>query len=1137
MKTKTLNKITRVILLGTVLVFVYFLFMLLSNALTPAADFSVNDTGDESDASAGDGICATAEAVCTLRAAIEEANVFVGHQVIDFAGIDTTTQQTITVASSLPTITEQITITAEEQWEVAGDRPGIVLSTSVANKGLYLGDAADNSRISGLKVTGFAEQGILVASENSQIGMDCTGTPDDTQRNVIVNNSEVGLYLSNADNNIIAGNWIGLDDDGTTSSPNGNNETAHARVELNLNSSDNNVIGYEDGDDYPAYVCTAAQARNVFGTGSYNSVGIENTSTKNKFSGNYVNVLPDGSSEITYSDRWGFFLFQVDHNWIGTDGDGSNDNLEGNVFGPFGLGAIYGNSNGTIYTGNRISGNIFGGNPAGTAELYTGSNAETGIRLTRDAEDHVIGYCDDTEDALIDDADMCSNGGLAADQANYFIGLNGTSDGTSYGISFSVWTNNANLYIYGNKFGVGTDDSAIGNYYGVSLYYNLFGTGNYFTVGDEGDRANVFKNNEVGVNIENSTVDAALMQYVKVQYNTISDNTSHGVQVVRGKQAQNTDSAHDILIENNTIIDNGGSGIYLSGSAADITSNTITGNTEYGIHAVSTYDNLVSSYGKQTALGYASDLVPEPFNIGGSGSENTISGNLLGGIYFLDTKPADAAQLYADNTFADNNSQPAIRTSWLGAVELLDTSFDPVITGSHTITVTPDSGSASTGSDLDTGEFAGENDSEGAWGPTGFDYDDQTTWFTLVDYEYDTDGNYTSYNPYTVAVSGDNANDDVSASFTFSGSGSGTSQGGLPVGISTGSGIFRYQIAEAVVSSVPETPVNSAPANGALRQVTTPTLTASTFTDTTETHSSSYWRVYSTEVLCQAGGTGDRYDSGASSDLESHRIQAGGFPRSADVWWSVQYKNSYGNLSTASTCTSFQVRANSSNQSTTSTDSDSETDADSQGIEEETDVEDQSDQEDGLNTEPEGDYSMNGEQSDNDPFESTVPEQETEPAVNEVLAATSGSYVTNEDRSVVYYQSENNVLHPFYNLEIFFTWADANDPVAVLPQETLEAMPIGSWMLPKPGVVWVTSPENHMVYAIQENPEDFYSPILRWISSETVAMGLLGSEWADYIIDIPLRLYYLFTYTGKVDRTNDHEINIENMIKRQDLMP
>jgi Carboxypeptidase regulatory-like domain len=47
-----------------------------------AATFAVNDPNDVQDATAGDGICATAGAVCTLRAAITEANALAGADII-----------------------------------------------------------------------------------------------------------------------------------------------------------------------------------------------------------------------------------------------------------------------------------------------------------------------------------------------------------------------------------------------------------------------------------------------------------------------------------------------------------------------------------------------------------------------------------------------------------------------------------------------------------------------------------------------------------------------------------------------------------------------------------------------------------------------------------------------------------------------------------------------------------------------------------------------------------------------------------------------------------------------------------------------------------------------------------------------
>ncbi|MDH3751555.1 MAG: right-handed parallel beta-helix repeat-containing protein [Gammaproteobacteria bacterium] len=60
--------------------------MLVSICLAPpagAAVFSVNDTGDADDASPGNGVCATPGGVCTLRAAVREANALGGADTIN----------------------------------------------------------------------------------------------------------------------------------------------------------------------------------------------------------------------------------------------------------------------------------------------------------------------------------------------------------------------------------------------------------------------------------------------------------------------------------------------------------------------------------------------------------------------------------------------------------------------------------------------------------------------------------------------------------------------------------------------------------------------------------------------------------------------------------------------------------------------------------------------------------------------------------------------------------------------------------------------------------------------------------------------------------------------------------------------
>jgi CSLREA domain-containing protein len=81
-----------------------------------AATFTVNSTGDASDAKPGSGICGTLPGAsktdpdtgpCTLRAAIQEANAFAGTDIIQF---NLAPGSTITVPTALPDLSTNITI-------------------------------------------------------------------------------------------------------------------------------------------------------------------------------------------------------------------------------------------------------------------------------------------------------------------------------------------------------------------------------------------------------------------------------------------------------------------------------------------------------------------------------------------------------------------------------------------------------------------------------------------------------------------------------------------------------------------------------------------------------------------------------------------------------------------------------------------------------------------------------------------------------------------------------------------------------------------------------------------------------------------------------------------------------------------
>src|SRR5206468_8808141 len=71
----------------------------------PTATFAVNDTSDTPDLSPGDGVCLNANGLCSLRAAVMEANALPGNHTI-----------------SVPTGTYRLTIAgADEDGAAAGD--------------------------------------------------------------------------------------------------------------------------------------------------------------------------------------------------------------------------------------------------------------------------------------------------------------------------------------------------------------------------------------------------------------------------------------------------------------------------------------------------------------------------------------------------------------------------------------------------------------------------------------------------------------------------------------------------------------------------------------------------------------------------------------------------------------------------------------------------------------------------------------------------------------------------------------------------------------------------------------------------------------------------------------------------------
>lgn len=192
------------------------LWLLLGGSPFPAAraaggeTFTVNSTGDAPDASEGNCICATAAGVCTLRAALQEANACPGPQTIRFSG-----PFGIQPSSPLPSLTDNGTvIDGSEWWAVGSGHGGMpaveVNGASASSHGLEI--RASNCAVYGLVIQGFSGHGIYLhgGARNNRIG-------GPGHRRVVVSaNGQNGVRIegSATTDNVVENVYIGTDPEG-----------------------------------------------------------------------------------------------------------------------------------------------------------------------------------------------------------------------------------------------------------------------------------------------------------------------------------------------------------------------------------------------------------------------------------------------------------------------------------------------------------------------------------------------------------------------------------------------------------------------------------------------------------------------------------------------------------------------------------------------------------------------------------------------------------------------------------------------------------------------------------------------------------------------------------------------------------
>jgi len=330
----------------------------------------------------------------SLRSAIASANSTPGADTINFA--IGTGLQTITLTSALAAITETVTIDGTTQPGFAG-APLIALSGASAGattSGLRLNAA--NCMVRGLIISGFKDNGILIAGatatgnmvQGCYVGTNAAGTAavpnvDDgieisgsakatlggtvaSARNVISGNSFDGVFVDGTGGtggSIVQGNYIGLNAAGTAAVGNGfyPNGQLFMGIELAAGTSGNTIGG------------TAAGARNVVSGNAYIGVGIfQPNANGNLVQGNYLGTNAAGTAAI--GNVYGAAIRGGQNNVIGGTVVSARNVISGNTrsVGTTQDGVLIDNQAGAGTKNNQVQGNYIGTNAAGTAAIPNG---------------------------------------------------------------------------------------------------------------------------------------------------------------------------------------------------------------------------------------------------------------------------------------------------------------------------------------------------------------------------------------------------------------------------------------------------------------------------------------------------------------------------------------------------------------------------------------------------------------------------------------------------------------------------------------------------------------------------------------------------------------------------------------------
>jgi CSLREA domain-containing protein len=510
-----------------------------------AAEYTVDSTADEPDI-APPGVCLSAGAKCTLRAAIQESNASVGTKdTIKFGPtFDGKLDDTITLTiGSLPAVTDPVLIDGD-----AGG-PGGQCDTAASVKGPCVG------------VSGPAAGSALIVENANDVeveGLAITAATGAGAAAINVINSSEGFEARN--------NWIGVKLDGEAG---GNNKGIFLDPDSN-----GAVIGGKNAAD-----------RNVIANNSFEGLDIEGADNADVL-GNYFGVKPDGSTpaanvgkNIEITDT---VAFEATGNEVGTTVaagvapcDGGCNVISGSAIGIDLQGNGAGQNEEPATGPTTVHGNFVGLNAAGTATVANGSGVNVGA-----ATDALIGGPENQ------DANFIAGGaeGIFASNAEGFEAVGNIIGSGAAGAEITAPGKGVFLLNISNVNRVAVSDNVFDMDGGIGIEARFGGTdiiGNFIEGAEFGVYTTVGPNAAGGTLIEDNVIGESLANGVllegnssEVLGNAVYKSGAAGVRIRNSLSFPTVNSTENLIggevpTDENNINESGGDAIEIDNSGGE----------------------------------------------------------------------------------------------------------------------------------------------------------------------------------------------------------------------------------------------------------------------------------------------------------------------------------------------------------------------------------------------------------------------------------------------------------------------------------------------------------------------------------------------------------------------------------------